>query len=172
MVSRPSQCQRGPGEPSVDCGCFALVWPHRRGIWGQGVKTWLCIHSARMLWTIVDLQRRLRCRCHGFVALGSTKGALAGEPSVDCVCLAFVWPHRRGIWGQEVETWLCIHGARMSWAIVDLQLYIHVLKITMRHRNGHGVSLMIDDRLSDSEILHSGISDSVVRSTSSGQACL
>ena len=28
----------GPGEPTVDCVCFALVWPHRRGIWGQGVK--------------------------------------------------------------------------------------------------------------------------------------
>ena len=41
----------------------------------------------------------------------------------------------------------------------------------MRHRNGHGVSLMIDDRLSDSEIQYSGISDSVVRSASSGAAC-
>ena len=93
-----------------------------------------------------------------------------GEPSMDCVCLAFVWPHRRGIWDQGVETWLCILGAHMLWAIVDLQLYVHILKITMRHRNGHGFSLMIDDRLSDSEIQYSGISDSVVRSTSSQAA--
>ena len=81
----PRQCQRGPGEPSVDCVCFALVWPHRRGIWGQGVKTWLCIHGARMLWTIVDLQRRLRCRCHGFVALGSAKWALESQLWIVCV---------------------------------------------------------------------------------------
>ena len=70
----PQHAHLGLGEPSVDCVCFALVWPHRRGIWGQGVKTWLCIHGARMLWTIVDLQRRLRCRCHGFVALAVPKG--------------------------------------------------------------------------------------------------
>ena len=32
------QCQMGPGEPTVDFVCFILVWPNRRGIWGQGVK--------------------------------------------------------------------------------------------------------------------------------------
>ena len=79
FLGGPRQCQRGPGEPSVDCVCLAFVWPHRRGIWGQGVETWLCIHGARMLWTIVDLQRRLRCRCHGFAALGSAKGALENQ---------------------------------------------------------------------------------------------
>ena len=35
--------------------CFALVWPHRRGIGGQGVETRLCIHGACALWTSVDL---------------------------------------------------------------------------------------------------------------------
>ena len=38
-----------------------------------------------MLWTIVDLQRRLRCRCHGFVALGSAKGALENQVWIVCV---------------------------------------------------------------------------------------
>ena len=48
------ECQMSPGEPAVNCVCFALVWPHRRGIGGQGVKTRLCIHGACALWTSVD----------------------------------------------------------------------------------------------------------------------
>ena len=49
------ECQMSPGEPTVNCVCFALVWPHRRGIGGQGVKAWRCIHGACALWTSVDL---------------------------------------------------------------------------------------------------------------------
>ena len=45
------------------------------------------MHGSRMLWIIVDLQRRLRCRCHGFAALGSAKGALENQ-----VWIACVWP--------------------------------------------------------------------------------
>ena len=39
-------CHMSPGEPTMNCVRFALVWPHRRGIGGQGVKTWRCIHGA------------------------------------------------------------------------------------------------------------------------------
>jgi hypothetical protein len=46
MFSRTSAVPNGPGEPSMDCVCFALVGPHLQGIRGQGVKARLYSRSA------------------------------------------------------------------------------------------------------------------------------
>ena len=55
MVSRPLAVPNEPWIANCECVCFTLVWPHQRGIGGQGVKAWRCMHEACALWTSVDL---------------------------------------------------------------------------------------------------------------------
>ena len=115
----PRQCQKGPGEPSVDCMCFALVWPHRRGIWGQGVKTRLCARDACMMLASIDLWRRFRCRCHGLAAHSSTKWALESQVWIACVLPWFGVETERS--GAEVPVRRVMPGEREQeprcWAI-------------------------------------------------------
>ena len=97
MVSWPSAVSNGPEEAIVDCLCFALVRPHRRAFGAKERKLGF-VYAVRACCgpalTSSDV--------FGVVVMVSWPSAVPNGPEeaiVDCVCLAFVRPHRRGIWG-------------------------------------------------------------------------
>ena len=85
MLFRSGFAPLGSAKWAIESVCLALVWPHRRGIGGQGVKTWCCIHGACALWASDGLYRRPRCRCHVFAPLGSAKWVLESQLWIACV---------------------------------------------------------------------------------------